>query len=148
MIRRLAVLGLAVAICGALVAGQTAQTDAPVTPELLQQDGPVVKLGHSNPPVGLPTGQSRPGPLSLRVESVGPLLTRISLMRDGAEELALTGGSFTATTDAKGTTITTYNVEVTHLGGTLMILRDGRPFVLHVRTDGTWAFRIPSQRQH
>ena len=122
MNRRFAVLGLVLAMCGT-VSGQTEQTTAPVV---------------------LPT---QPGPTSLRVESVGPLLTRISLMRNGAEELALTGASYTVTMDAKGTTITTYNVEVNHLGGTLMILRDGRPFVLHVRTDGTWAFRIPSQSQ-
>jgi hypothetical protein len=73
MNRRLAVLGLAVAMCGtgSVVAGQTAQKDAPVNPELLQQDAPVnpellqqdapvVKLGHINPPTTAPVPTELP----------------------------------------------------------------------------------------
>lgn len=74
MNRRFAVLGLAVAMCGTAVAGQTSQTAASSTPVVV------------------------------RVESVGPQLTRVRVMRDGVEVATLESAAFTISTDPRGGT--------------------------------------------
>ena len=94
MNRRFAVLGL-VAMCGTVVAGQTAQKEAPVTPELLRQDGTVTpELLQQNAPAA-----------TFRVESVGSR-TRVHVTADGGERWTFEALGFTVTTQASGTTIT------------------------------------------
>jgi hypothetical protein len=98
MNRRFAVLGLAVAVSGSIVAGQTAPTTAPV---------PITPApgGFSNA-YPRPT-QAQQGLTTFRVESVGPQRTRIHVTTDGVEQWTLEASGFTVTTQASGTAITT-----------------------------------------
>jgi hypothetical protein len=82
MNRRFAVLGLAVAMVGSVVVGLTAQQDAPVA-----------------------TSQTQAGPVVVRVEAVGPQLTRLHVTRNGVEQATFEAAAFTISTSTTGTVI-------------------------------------------
>jgi hypothetical protein len=78
MTRRLAGLGLAIAMSGSIVHGQgTAATQT-----------------------------TTPGPVVVQTESVGPQRTRLRVTRNGAVQATLESSAFTIRTDSSGTTIT------------------------------------------
>lgn len=85
MNRRFAVLALTVAMFGSAVAGQTVQKDAPL--EIL------------------PAAETPPRPVVVRVEAVGPQLTRLRVTRDGIEQATFEAAAFTISTGTTGTVI-------------------------------------------
>ena len=92
MTRRLAGLGLLVAISGSMVHGQ-----GPGTPQAAQ-----------------------PAPVVVQTESVGPQRTRLHVTRNGVVQATLESSAFTIRTDSSGTTITSSDeMSVTTGAGTV-----------------------------
>ena len=136
MNRRFAVLGLAVATFGTVVAGQTTQKDAPVaiTP------APSPTGGFSNLYPRRPPADAQPqlGAVAFRVESVGPQRMRLYLTQNGVDKGTVESSGFTVTTGPGGTTITALGAgNVTHSGSTDSFLE----LEIRVAADGTLVFR-------
>jgi hypothetical protein len=131
MNRRFAVFGLAVAMSGSVVAGQTPQTAAPVAiPASGAQSSPLVDTIQITPLTRrtlrealAAERQAQQGQTTFRVESVGSR-TRIYVTTDGAESWTLEAIGFTVTTQASGTTITASGpVTMTTTGGKTISLQ-------------------------
>ena len=153
MNQHVVVIGLALAMFGTVVAGQTAQKDAPVPIMPLGQTppttapGPITVIDETSPrstpvPITPATGgfsnaypnprrgsqayrvvQAQQGQTTFRVESGGPKLMRVHIATDGVEQAVLESVGFTVTTGASGTTLTAS-------GPVMFSLSDGKKFSL------------------
>ena len=115
MIRRLAVLGLAVAMCATLVAGQTEYRLNEIPPDAQEMPANAMARllqmvqtlrGHNS---GAANPAQQLGPLVVSIELVGPKLTRLHLTQHGSKLATLESAAFTVTTGTDGTTITASN---------------------------------------
>jgi hypothetical protein len=107
MNRRFAVLGLAVALSGAVVAGQTPYRLNEIPPDALEMPssamGALLRMRQS---VSHAANPSQPwAPLVVTVEAVGPKLTRVRLTQQDLPLATFEAAAFTVTTGTDGTTI-------------------------------------------
>ena len=110
MKRRIAVLGLTVAMCVSVVSGQAEYRLNEIPPGALNVSGDamgdLLRLMQRLRQTASSVSQAQlPGPLVVNVESVEPKFTRVHLTQHGRELATLESTAFTVTMGADGTTI-------------------------------------------